>query len=234
MKAVGYIRVSTEEQASEGVSLAAQAEKIRAYASLKSLTLTEIISDAGVSAGKALAARPGGSRVIRAVRGGGAGAVVAVKLDRAFRDAADCLSVTRDWDQRGVAFHVIDLGGNSMDTTGAAGRFMLTVIAGAAEMERNLIRERTRDALAAKRARRERVGQIPYGWRLGPGKKLVAVSAEQRALRYMISLRADGVSLRSIVHLLNSDRVPAKRGGAWTASSVRSVVTHATLAPIEA
>ena len=73
-----------------------------------------------------------------------------LKLDRMFRNAGDCLATVEAWDRAGVALHVVDLGGNAIDTTSAAGRFMLVVLAGAAEMERNLIRERTKAALAVK------------------------------------------------------------------------------------
>ncbi|MCH9003026.1 MAG: recombinase family protein, partial [Planctomycetes bacterium] len=87
-----------------------------------------------------------------------ADSVVMLKLDRGFRNAGDCLTTVEQWERKGIALHVADLGGNAIDTTSAAGRFMLVVLAGAAEMERNLTRERTRAALAVKKSNVQRVG----------------------------------------------------------------------------
>lgn len=79
---VGYVRVSTEEQASSGVSLAAQERAIRNYATARGLELVELVIDAGVSAGTPLSKRRGGALVLDAVRSGRAGSVVAIKLGR--------------------------------------------------------------------------------------------------------------------------------------------------------
>jgi DNA invertase Pin-like site-specific DNA recombinase len=158
MKAIGYIRCSTHEQADSGLGLDAQEKCIRAYLALKGLELTDIVTDAGVSGGKPLGKREGGQRVLAALKQRQADAIVMMKLDRGFRDARDCLNTVEKWDRAGVALHVIDLGGNAIDTTSAAGRFMLVVLAGAAEMERNLTRERTKSAMAVKRAN----GSAPF------------------------------------------------------------------------
>jgi site-specific DNA recombinase len=103
MKAIAYVRVSTIEQADEGVSVDAQQAAVRAYCTLRGLDLAEIMVDAAVSGGKVLESRHGGKRVLEAVRKRTVRAVVACKLDRLFRDAGDCLNVTKDWDRAGVA-----------------------------------------------------------------------------------------------------------------------------------
>lgn len=143
-RAVGYVRVSTDEQVAEGLSLDAQAQAIRHYCALRNLELVALLTDPGVSAGTPLAARPAGRELAELVTARRVGAVVALRLDRLFRDAGDCLAVTRRWDAAGVALHLLDLGGQTLDTSSAMGRFFLTVMAGAAELERNLVRERTR------------------------------------------------------------------------------------------
>lgn len=181
MKALGYTRVSTEEQAHEGLSLEAQAERIRAYCKAQGLKLVELLSDEGISAGKPLAARPAGSQLLATLEAGQAQAVVAVKLDRLFRDAVDCLSTVRAWNERGIALHLLDLGGSAFNSASALGRFFLTVMAGAAEMERNLIAERTKIALAYKRARGEWLGGVPFGYRLVDGR-LIPDPAEQELI----------------------------------------------------
>lgn len=97
MKAAGYIRVSTEDQAKEGVSLENQKAKIRAYAELKDLELTEIIEDAGISA-KNLR-RPGMQRVLQLARSREIKAVIVFKLDRMFRSTVDALETTQNFDR---------------------------------------------------------------------------------------------------------------------------------------
>ena len=125
--------------------------------------------------------------------------VVMLKLARGFRNAADCLSTVEDWERRGVTLHIIDLGGNAIDTASAAGKFMLTILAGAAEMERNLTRERTRAAMHVKRQRGERISRYaPFGTRLADNGDLVPDRNEQRAVRLVRQLHADGLSLRKI------------------------------------
>ncbi len=114
MDAVGYVRVSTDQQVDHGVSLETQHERIRAYTLLHKLNLVEIVSDEGISGSIPLADRPGGRRVLDLLRHDGAGHVVALKLDRLFRDAADALVQTRSWDRKGIAVHLIDVGGQTI------------------------------------------------------------------------------------------------------------------------
>jgi len=225
--AVGYIRVSTEEQAGEGVSLEAQRAAVGAYCAMRGLTLAGIVSDPAVSAGKPLAKREGGRRVLAMVESGSVGAVVAWKLDRLFRDAADCLSVTGGWDRSGVALHLVDMGGQAIDTSTAMGRFFLTVMAGCAEMERNLVRERTCAALAHKRSKGERIGQLPYGFRLGAdGRTLEPHPEEQGAIEAARAWRASGATFATIASRLAEERFPA-RGKRWHTTTVVRLLKRA-------
>lgn len=219
-RAIAYVRVSTEEQATEGVSIGAQEAAVRAYCTMRALDLVDVVIDAGVSAGKALATRDGGARVLAAVKRGDVSAVVAYKLDRLFRDCADCLTVTREWDRGDVALHLIDMGGQAIDTSTAMGRFFLTVMAGAAEMERNLIRERTTAAMAHMRSKGERVGEVPYGYRLAAdGHTLEREPAEQACVALVRAYRTEGLSIRAIAARLDAEAVPA-RGGRWHPTTV--------------
>lgn len=224
-KAVGYVRVSTDEQAREGVSVDAQNEKIRAYCSLRDLELVEVIEDLGVSGGKPLSARLGGAKVLDMVKDKEVNTVVAVKLDRAFRDAADCLMVTKEWDKAEVAFHVIDLGGTSVDTKSAAGRFMLTVLAGAAEMERNLIRERTAAAMSYMKKKGQRVGTVPYGFELATdGVMLEPVETEMEVVQRIYEMSRAGKSKGAIARTLNSEGVATKKDRRWHHTTVISIL----------
>ena len=216
MKAIGYIRCSTFEQADSGLGLDVQKERIQAYCLLKGLRLVEVITDAGVSGGKLLALRKGGRRLLNAIKGRGrkAEAVVMLKLDRMFRNAGDCLNTVEQWDNTGIALHVVDLGCNAIDTPSAAGRFMLVVLAGAAEMERNLTRERTRAAMAVKKSNGQRIsGRIPYGFDLAAdGSTLVENPDEQGVIEDIRAMRASGNKLKQIADALTERGVPTKTG----------------------
>lgn len=223
--AVGYVRVSTEEQAREGISLGAQQERIHAYCQMQGLTLAHLYRDEGVSAGKKLTDRPEGHELLEAVRNGTAHHVVALKLDRLFRDAIDCLQTSGDWDRAGISLHLIDLGGQAVNTGTAMGRFFLTVMAGAAEMERNLIRERTATALQHMKRQGQRLGQPPLGFATRNAGGLDDVLAgEMEAVRYVIERRRHAhVAFRTIAAELRALGHTTKRGGKWHASTVRSI-----------
>src|SRR5450830_834061 len=165
MGAVLYIRVSTDEQAKHGVSLDAQEARLRAYCTMRDLEVVGVIRDEGVSAFKHLDKRPGGADLLRVIASGEAQHVVAFKLDRLFRNAADALATTEAWSRAGVALHLVDMGGAAMDTTSPTGRMMLTMLAGFAEFERALISERTAQALTYKRDNREAYAPTPFGYR---------------------------------------------------------------------
>lgn len=227
---VGYVRVSTDEQASTGVSLDAQTAAIQAYCAMRRLEVSEIVVDAGVSAGKPLASRDGGRRVLDLVRSGNVGAVVAFKLDRVFRDCADCLAVVRDWDRRGISLHLVDLGGQTVDTGTAMGRFFLTVMAGAAELERNLVGERTKAALAHLKANGVRLGRDALGWQRTDasderGRRILTDLADETVtVHRIVALHRDGLTLRAIAERLAREGHRTKRGGRWHASTVRAVL----------
>jgi len=230
MRAIAYIRCSTHEQADSGLGLEAQAERIRAYCTMRKLDLVSLITDAGVSGGKPLASREGGQRLIGLIRDRKADAVVMLKLDRMFRNAGDCLTTIEQWERSGIALHVVDLGGNAIDTTSAAGRFMLVVLAGAAEMERNLTRERTRSAMAVKKANGQRVGAIPYGHDLADdGTTLTTNEREQAVIGDMQAMKTSGMVLREIALALTERGVPTKTGKAnsWNHSAIARILKRA-------
>jgi DNA invertase Pin-like site-specific DNA recombinase len=154
-QAVGYVRVSTDDQADSGLSLEHQEARIRAYATVNGLELIAIVRDEGISAGKPLAFRKGGAAVLAMLTTGPARHLIALKLDRVFRNAADALNQAELWDKAGVGLHLIDMGGQSVNTRSAMGRMFFTMAAGFAELERGLIAERTASAMKVKKERLE-------------------------------------------------------------------------------
>jgi DNA invertase Pin-like site-specific DNA recombinase len=221
IKAISYVRVSTNEQADEGVSLAAQTASIRAYAAFKGMELVHELSDAGVSASKPLQEREGGRRLFDYASQPRIKAVVSYKLDRLFRDAADCLAVTKEWDELGVDLHLVDLGGQPVDTSTAMGRFFLTIMAGVAEMERNLIAERTKAALSHLKSQGKRTGGIPYGYKLAAdGRTLVKEPEEQRVIANARALRREGLSLRKVSAALRDKGMRSRNGRPFQATQI--------------
>jgi site-specific DNA recombinase len=228
MRAAGYCRVSSTEQI-DGTSLHVQEQQIRAYCSLKGIELAHLFLDAGISGGIPIAERPQGSQLLDAVHSGEIQAVVIVKLDRAFRNTVDCLQSVDAWEKADVALHIVDLGGNAIDTTSPSGRFMLTILSAAAEMERGMIRDRCNSGRRARKAEGKLVGELPYGFDLAEdGKTLVDNAEEQATLTLIRDLRSQGYSLRRIADELNGRHVPTKKGKAkWNHGSVQSILKTA-------
>lgn len=212
-QAIAYIRVSTGEQVQEGISIEAQRAVIRNYATFRRLELVEELVDAGISGAKPLQKRGGGKKLLALAEADHINAIIAYKLDRLFRDAADCLTVTRHWDDLNVDLHLVDLGGQAVDTSTAIGRFFLTIMAGVAEMERNLIVERTKAALAHLKATGQRTGSVPYGSKLATdGKTLLEELEEQEVIRQARLLRSEGKSLRKIAETLAEQGYRSRAG----------------------
>ncbi len=208
MTAIGYARVSTEDQAKEGVSLDNQKSKIEVYCHLKDLELTEIVEDAGISA-KNLN-RPGVQKVLRLARKKKIDAVVVYKLDRIFRSMVDALETTKMFDKLGVSFHSIE---ETLDTQSAMGRFFFTLTAALAEMERRIIGERTKAALSHKRTRNEKTGgEVPFGYDLTSEGLLEKYEKEQRVIRLIRKLHRAGYSLRRTCAELENRGYKTKRG----------------------
>ena len=223
--ALGYARTSTVEQAAEGVSIPAQVERIRAYCSLHELELVEVVLEEGVSGGKPLASREGGKTLLHRMKTDRVKNVIAVKLDRLFRDAVDALQQTESWDRAGIALHLIDLGGQSLNTASAMGRFFLSMTAAFAELERRMIGERTKAAMDHLRRNGRVYSSVPFGFDRD-GEMLVVNRAEMRVVRQMKKWRDVGVTLREIADRLNKKGILTKRGSAWHPSTVRYVLRN--------
>ena len=166
MIAVGYVRVSTERQADQGVSLEAQEAKVRAMATVQGVTLTEVIIDGGESA-KSLK-RPGLRRLLAMVETGKVQAVIVAKLDRMTRSVKDLCGLLELFEKRKVALVSV---AESLDTGSAAGRLVITIMGAVSQWEREAIGERTRDALQHKRSNGGAGGEHRVRLPFGPGRQ---------------------------------------------------------------
>jgi site-specific DNA recombinase len=220
LRALGYVRVSTERQAGEGVSLAAQSAKIRAMAEVQDAVLLEVVEDAGIS-GKSLQ-RPGLERLLKAVDARTVDVVIVAKLDRLTRSVRDLAELLDRFARRGVALVSV---AESLDTGTAAGRLVLNVMASVSQWEREAIGERTRDALRHKKAQGQRVGNVPFGFAVSiDGATLIPHADEQRILRMIRDLRTAGFSLRAIANELNVQGLVTRRGSPWQLRSVHHLL----------
>lgn len=201
VRAIGYVRVSTEKQADRGVSIAAQAEKIRAMAVVQGADVVGVVVDAGTSA-KSLR-RPGMARVLALVDTRAVDAVIVAKLDRLTRSIVDLAELLRRFERRDVSLVSV---ADSLDTRSAAGRLVLNIMVSVSQWEREAIGERTGDAMRHKQAHGERVGTVPYGYRLsGDGVKLEADDLEQGILLRICELSAAGLTTRQIAAQLRRE-----------------------------
>lgn len=220
MKVAGYIRVSTESQADQGVSLAAQAERLAAYCTSRDWTLTTVYRDAGVSA-KTLE-RPGLQDALTALEAGEADVLLALKLDRLTRSVVDLYALVERCDAAGVRLAAVQ---DALDTGSANGRMVTSILATLAQWEREIIGERTSAALRHKQAQGEHVGLVPYGFRLDTAGHLVEHPEELGTIQAMKRWHRRGLSHRRIAGRLNADNVPSRRGQ-WGGSSVRRLVNE--------
>ena len=230
MRVIGYARVSTERQAETGVSLDAQAEKIRAMALVQGAELSEIIVESGESA-KSLN-RPGMTKLLALVDAGKVKAVIVAKLDRLTRSVKDLCELLERFERRGVALVSV---AESLDTGSAAGRLVLNIMAAVSQWEREAIGERTRDALMHKRSQGERVGNIAFGFRLASdGQHVEPDPAEQQVLAEIQRLRSEGATLRGIAAALNQQALRTRRGTPWRLESVARVLGTGSRATVRA
>jgi site-specific DNA recombinase len=223
MKAIGYVRVSTDKQADFGVSLEAQTAKIRAMAVVQDVDLVDVIVDAGESA-KSLH-RPGMARLLALVDARAVETVIIAKLDRLTRSVADLAELLKRFERRGVSLVSV---ADSLDTRSAAGRLVLNIMVSVSQWEREAIGERTRDAMRHKRSKGERVGTVPFGFQVAAdGVQLEADAHEQAILARIQALQAAGCTQRGIASALNADGVQTRRGTAWRQQYVANALQAA-------
>jgi len=222
MRALGYIRVSTAEQAATGHSLQQQRERIAAWCVAKDMTLVDLVIDDGVSAGKPLAKRKGGAVLLERMRSDEADVVVAVSLDRLFRDTQDGLNTLIGLDgQPGMRMQSVT---EMLDSTTAMGRFILTVWLGRAQLEREQTCERNLAVSRGLRAAGKPNGNTPYGC-VVRDRQLYRCPRLWPVRERIVDYAQRGMSLQTIVEALCADAIVAPKGGAvWTKKAVSRVV----------
>lgn len=211
-RVVAYVRVSTDQQANEGVSLEAQEAKIRQYEELYDLDVVAIEIDAGESA--ATLERPGMQRALRRLDRFEAEALLVVKLDRLTRSVRDLCDLVDTYFKDGE--HSLISIGEQLDTRSAAGRMMLTMLVTIGQWEREVIGERTSAAMQHLKSQgRYCGGRVPYG-KAKDGDMLIDEPTEIAVVEQARALRVVGHTLRTIANLLP----PARNGKSFTAQQI--------------
>jgi DNA invertase Pin-like site-specific DNA recombinase len=234
-RAYGYIRASTLKQ---DISPEAQKATIEAQATALGLVIDACFQDLGQSGSKRFDERPEGRNLCDQLAQGDH--LFVSKLDRAFRNTIDCLTMVEKWKKLGVKLHFCDLGAMPIDPTTPIGEFILTIMAAVAKLEREFIRQRTREALALRKRDGHGLGKYPgYGfawckqWDPKQQKTVkvrVACPEERAVMRSIVAWRLEGRSWDAIrQHVQYELKLQTKEGVVWT----RSRIVRAFLAELE-
>ena len=214
---VGYLRVSTDEQALGPV---AQREALNRWCRDTGCELVAVFEDLGISGGAPLDRRPGLMAAVAACGEHKANLLVA-KRDRLARDTLAAAMLERLVERTGSRILAADGCGNG---DGPEGLLMRRMVDAFAEYERALIRARTRVAMQVKKAKGELVGAVPYGFHLASdGVSLVPDEAEGAVVALVRELRAEGLSLRKIAARLTEKGLIPRAGGSWHHQTVANI-----------
>lgn len=217
---IGYVRVSTDGQAVDGVSLEAQRARIVGYCEWTGARLVQTFADEGLS-GKRADNRPGLQDALRAVCENG-GVLVTYSLSRLGRSTRDLIDIADRIQRCGADLVSLT---EQIDTTSAAGKMVFRMLAVLAEFERDLVSERTTATLAHQRASGFKTGgHVPYGYDVGAdGRRLVPNAGEQATIADITARRLAGASYRNIADGLNERGIATKNGATWSAKVVRGM-----------
>lgn len=205
-----YARVSTSQQANEGISLDAQERSLRQAAELAGYTSFEMLREEGRS-GKSIKGRPVLRDALSRLATGKADALFVTRIDRLARSTQDFLTIVDHAHQNNWRLVLLDL---NLDTSSYQGRFVVTIMSALAEMERAIIAERQKDIHEDRR----RQGLV-WGKDLGPKQR---VDDETRDL--IFKLRDTGLSMNKIAQKLNADKIAAAYGGKWNSSNIKYIL----------
>lgn len=221
---VGYIRVSSLEQKEDGISLAAQKQKIQQWAELNEHPLLSIYSDEGISGTKTNRVGLNAALDLACEK---QAVFVVYSLSRFSRSTTDTLRFTSRLQKAGGELVSIS---EQIDTLSAAGKMIFRVLAVLNEFESDLGSERTKVALDYRRSQGLKTGgHIPYGYYVDEDLRLHPLQAEQQVINQIKAFRQDGKSYAFIVRYLNENNVSTKTGGKWHIQTVKNILNRTTM-----
>ena len=221
-RALGYVRVSTDEQATKGHGLAIQRRAIEGYCKKQGLLLVDILSDEGISGANGLDTRDGLAAALARIERHEASVLVVYRFDRLARQLLVQLTVTDRLDKVGA--RVLSTSEPDVDGPDELRDLIRNILASIAAYERAVIRGRMMAGRRAKAAEGRYVGGIPrFGYSANAGE-LVPDEREQAVVGRILALQAQGCSLRTIAQRLNDEGLRPKRGERWQATQVARVL----------
>jgi putative DNA-invertase from lambdoid prophage Rac len=226
---LGYIRVSTIEQAaSDRTSLAEQENRVKGCALMRGAASDLVIyRDPGISGSIPLNERPAGAQMLKDAQPGDI--VIASKLDRVFRSSEDALRTTRELHEHGIGVILCDISPDPIAENGV-GKLFFSVLAATAEFERWRISERMQDGRRGKRAAGgHQGGDAPFGFKVvgkGRAAKLVPNEHEQAIVRLMCELRQAGRSYRRITPELTRRGLLSRSGTPFGSAQIRRIINR--------
>lgn len=208
MRAIGYCRVSTDEQGESGLGLADQKATIQTEVVRRGWDFETMYAD--VASGKSLKGRADFGRALQVLADGEADVLVVAKLDRLSRSVSDFAAILAQSQREGWALDICDLG---VDTTTPSGKMVAQIMMVLAEWEREMIGDRTRRALQAAQARGTHVGRKS--------------NVDPETLRLIRILRDSGRSWQGIADALDAEGIATAQGGQWHGATVRKLYQRA-------
>jgi site-specific DNA recombinase len=222
VKAIIYLRVSTDEQADSGLGLDAQLSAATQKAVQIGATKIVTFTDAGVSGSKPIAKRPGLSNALAAIQKGDV--LIVAKRDRLSRSLPIAIAIEELLKARKATLLSANGEGTGENDDSVSSLMQSRMFQVFSEIERQMIRERTRSALAVKRSRGECVGTVPYGFRLSSdGTHLEADQHEQQVVSIIQAMRTAGETFEAIIEHLNDQGFRNRRGHVWQYRSVWNI-----------
>jgi DNA invertase Pin-like site-specific DNA recombinase len=227
VRAICYVRVSTDKQAKNGLSLEAQDAKLKAMATVRGDEVVDIVVDEE-SAKTGSLKREGVQRLLKMVKAGEVDAVIVCKLDRLTRSLRDLADILEVFDKHNVALVSV---AESLDTKSASGRLVINIMTAVSQWEREAIGERTKAVMDFKKSRGERLGNIPYGWKDDGSGNLVIDPEEWHVREVAKSLyhgKTKGYAKYTVIAtVLNNMGYKTRRGGEWRREYVARILKSA-------
>lgn len=219
--AIGYVRVSTLDQKEHGCSLDAQRAHIEAWCKVNDHALVEIYADEGIS-GATIAKRPNFQKAVEHVFANTGSTLVIYSLTRASRSLKDCVELAEQFEKRKC--NLVSLR-EHFDTTTAAGKLFFGMMALLGQFERDLVSERTKSALAHKRSKGQRLGNVPYGFRVAEDGITLEVEPAELHIKCLIRELGKRMSERKIQEHLKDRKIQNRAGKTtWSLSAIHKIL----------
>jgi len=217
----GYIRVSTNYQRDDGYSLEFQEKEIKRYAEYNKFILINIFKDEGKS-GRKIEGRDQLQQVLEILEEGDT--LILYSLSRLVRKARDFYNIEDNLRQRGCELVSIKEGIETFKPLGKAMAGLATIFA---ELESDNTSQRVSAGMQMKKEKGERLGRIPYGWKLsnGKGSDLIEDEEKQKVIKKIKEMKADREKVKDIIKYLVDNQIPPpKASKQWTESTIANIL----------